>query len=121
MGVIELVYKWKPGIFGWAMLAGFAIFVIVSLLTKPEDKKRIEQFFDNMQRLSDEDKIAKDGKKPLARDHGQELILLDVSTWFRKERWENFAVRYREDWRGFVLATGFIGVLILIAWAILQF
>ncbi|MEN8229811.1 MAG: sodium:solute symporter family protein [Bacteroidota bacterium] len=121
MGIIEIVYKWKPDIFGWAMLAGFAIFVIVSLLTKPEEEKRTEQFFDNMQRLSDEDKIAKDGKKPLARDYGQELILLDVSTWFRKERWKNFAVRYREDWTGFVLATIFIGVLIFLAWAILQF
>jgi len=120
MGHIELVYKWKPGIFGLAMLFGFAIFVIVSLLTKPEDKKRIEQFFDNMQRLSDEDKLEKDGKKPLARDHGKELILLDLSSWFRKERWENFAFRYREDWRGFVIATGFIGILILIAWGILQ-
>ena len=120
MGHLELVYKWKPGIFGWAMLAGFVIFVIVSLLTKPEDKKQIEEFFDNMQRLSDEDKKAKDGKKPLARDYGKELILLDVSTWFKKERWENFGVRYREDWTGFALATIFIGILILIAWGILQ-
>jgi Na+/proline symporter len=120
-GIIEIVYKWKPDIFGWAMLAGFAIFVIVSLLTKPEDKERIEQFFDNMQRLSDEDRLGKDGKKQLARDHGKELILLDLPSWFRKERWENFAFRYREDWIGFLLAVGMIGILILIAWGILRF
>jgi Na+/proline symporter len=119
-GTIEIVYNWKPDIFGWAMLAGFGLFIIVSLLTKPEDRKRIEQFFDNMQRLSDEDAIGSDGSKPLAKDHGKELILVDLPSWFRKERWKDFASRYREDWIGFLLAAGFIGILIAIAWGILQ-
>jgi len=119
-GIIEIVYKWKPDIFGWAMLAGFGVFILVSLLTKPEDKEHIEAFFENMQRLSDEDSLDKNGKKPLARDHGKALILLDLPAWFRKERWKNFASRYREDWSGFLIAVGFIGILILIAWGILQ-
>ncbi len=119
-GVLELVYKWTPDTFGWAMLGGFIIFVIVSLLTKPEDPKRIESFFDNMDRLSDADQLDKDGKKPLAALHGKALILLDASTWFKKKRWENFSVRYKEDWQGFLLAIGFVGVLILIAWLVIQ-
>ncbi len=118
-GKFEIVYDWLPDLFGWAMLAGFALFFIVSLLTKPEDSKRIDDFFDNLQRLSDEDK-KKDGKKPLASKYGQELILLDVSTWFTKKRWENFMQRYREDVLGFLYAWGFVGGLILLAWGILQ-
>ena len=32
MGTWELVYKWKPEIFGWAMLAGFAVFIVVTVM-----------------------------------------------------------------------------------------
>ena len=120
-GVLEIVYKWKPAPFGWAMLAGFAIFIVISLLTKPEDPKQIKEFFDNMDRLSDAKELNKDGKKPLAALYGQALILLDLPGWFTKERWENFSFRYREDWQGFLLATGFVGFLILIAWLVIQF
>jgi SSS family solute:Na+ symporter len=119
-GVIEIVYNWKPDLFGWAMLAGFGLFILVSLITKPEEEKQIEQFFDNMQRLSDEDAVDSDGNKPLARNHGKELMLVDLPSWFKKERWKNFAFRYREDWMGFLLAVMFIGVLIFMAWGILQ-
>jgi Na+/proline symporter len=117
---LELVYTWKPDVFGWAMLTGFLIFFVVSLITKPEDKKQTEEIFDNMQRLSDEDKIDKDGKKPLASEHGKDLILLDLPGWFRKDRWIKFSTRYKEDWRGFIFACTFVGILILIAWIILQ-
>ena len=118
-GKLEIVYDWLPDLFAWAMLAGFLLFFIVSLITKPEDSERIDEFFDNLQKLSDEDKI-KDGKKALAADFGQELILLDSSTWFTKKRWENFWKRYREDVSGFLYAWIFVGGLILLAWGILQ-
>ncbi len=118
-GKLEIVYDWLPDLFGWAMLAGFAMFFIVSLLTKPEDSKRIDEFFDNLERLSDEDK-KENGKKPLASKYGQELILVDASTWFTKKRWKNFWQRYREDVIGFFYAWVFVGGLILLAWGILQ-
>ncbi|HBN26318.1 MAG TPA: hypothetical protein DD405_02490 [Desulfobacteraceae bacterium] len=120
-GVLEIVYKWKPAPFGWAMLAGFATFIILSLLTKPEDPKKIAEFFDNMDRLSDAKKLDKDGKKPLAALHGKALIMLDFPSWFTKKRWENFSFRYKEDWQGFLLATVFVGFLIFIAWLVIQF
>ncbi len=34
-----LVYKWLPGPFGFAMLLSFSTLVLVSLLTKPEDRR----------------------------------------------------------------------------------
>ena len=107
-------------IFGWAMLAGFTVFVVVSLLTKPESNELISEYFDKMQRLSDAEVSEKDGKKPLAGEFGQELLLLDFPGWFTKKRWQNFSFRYREDWRGFIYACGFVGLLMFIAWAVIQ-
>jgi Na+/proline symporter len=118
-GKLEIVYDWLPDLFGWALLAGFVVFFLVSILTKEEDRERIDKFFDNLDRLSDDDK-KKNGKKPLAAEYGQELILLDISTWFKKERWTNFLTRYREDVMGFLYAWLFVGGLILLAWAMLQ-
>jgi len=118
-GVWEIVYKWQPAPFGWAMLAGFTILILVSLLTKAEDPEKINKFFDNMQRLSDEDRI-KNGQKPLAAELGHDLLLLDLPSWFTAERWKGFTKRYREDLVGFLYSWLFVGALILLAWAILQ-
>jgi len=121
VGSWQLVYKWEPDTFGWAMLIGFITFFIISLVTKPEDQTKIDAYFDNMNRLSDAKVLDPDGKKPLARDYGKDLILLDFTSWFTKERWKNFAFRYKEDWLGFLLAWVFVIVLIFIAWLVIQF
>jgi Na+/proline symporter len=119
-GELVLVYKWTPAPFGWAMLLGFIAFFLVSLLTRPEDPARIEKFFDEMRRKSDAKTLGPDGKLPLAKHTGDDLLLLDLPGWFRKERWENFFQRYREDLIGFALSWIFIGMIILLAWGILQ-
>ncbi len=119
-GVFEIVYKWEPAPFGWAMLTGFSMLILVSLLTKREDPVRIDKFFDNMIRLSDEDRKV-NGQKPLAAKLGHDLLLLDLPSWFTAERWKGFAKRYREDWTGFLLAWLFVGFLLLLAWIVLQF
>lgn len=119
-GEFLLVYKWKPAPFGVAMLAGFFIFWLISILTKPEDKEKIEAFFDNMRRKSDAKQPDSDGKKPLAANTGDDLLLLDLPGWRSKERRTNFFKRYREDLAGFFLSWLVVGLLILLAWAILQ-
>jgi len=121
IGSWQMVYKWEPETFGWAMLIGFITFYIVSLITKPEDQNRIDKYFDNLNRLSDVKISEKNGKKPLAKDYGKDLILLDFIGWFKKERWTNFSTRYREDWLGFLLAWIFVLFLIFIAWLVIQF
>jgi Na+/proline symporter len=117
---LMLVYKWKPGPFGIAMVSGFFMFWLISILTKPEEKESIESFFDNMRRKSDAKQVGKDGKKPLASLTGDDLLLLDVPGWGRKERRTNFFKRYREDMVGFLLSWVVVGLLILLAWVILQ-
>ena len=119
-GELMLVYKWKPDQFGLAMLSGFFVFWLVSILTKQEDKDKNDAFFDNMRRKSDAHKTGLDGKKPLASETGDDLLLLDLPGWGHKKRWTNFFSRYREDLTGFLLSWLVVGALILLAWGILQ-
>jgi Na+/proline symporter len=120
IGKLVLVYKWTPAPFGIAMFSGFFIFWLVSKLTKPEPQEKTEAFFDNMRRKSDAHKTDNDGKKPLASETGDDLLLLDLPGWRHKSRWTNFFKRYREDLAGFLLSWIVVGVLILLAWGILH-
>ena len=119
-GEISLVYKWMPLPFAWAMSLGFGVFFLVSLLTKPEEQEKMEHFFDNMRRKSDAKVMGPDGKKPLGELSGDDLLLLDLPGWGKKSRWHNFFSRYREDLIGFGLSWVVVGLLILLAWGILQ-
>jgi hypothetical protein len=115
-----MVYKWMPGPFGIAMLSGFFVFWLASIVTKPEDKLRIDTFFDNMRRKSDAAKPGPDGLKPLASDTGEDLLLLDIPGYGKKERWTGFFKRYREDLAGFALSWLVVIFLVLLAWGIMQ-
>jgi Na+/proline symporter len=119
-GKLMLVYKWLPGPFGLAMLLSFATLVIVSLLTKPEDGPSMDAFFDRMRRTTDTEGLPSGQTKPLAAERGQELILLDVNTWFTAARWRGFFRRYREDLIGFLLAWLTTALIVLLAWLIMQ-
>ncbi len=120
VGELKLVYKWQPEPFGWAMLAGFAAFIIVSLLTPPEPRERIESFFDKMRRSTDDENLPTGQPKPLAADRGQDLLLLDMPGWLTRERWHGFWRRYREDLVGFALAWLTVAGMILLAWGVVQ-
>ncbi|MCL6101027.1 MAG: sodium:solute symporter family protein [Bacteroidetes bacterium] len=119
-GEIALVYKWMPAPFAWSMSIGFALFFLVSWLTKPEKQEKMDLFFDNMRRKSDAKALGADGKKPLGELTGDDLLLLDLPGWLKKSRWRNFFTRYREDLTGFALSWIIVGLLILLAWGILQ-
>lgn len=119
-GSISLVYKWTPMPFAWSMGIGFAVFFVVSLLTRPEKQEKMDQFFDNMRRKSDAKTPGPDGRKPLGELSGDDLLLLDLSGWGKKARWHNFFRRYREDLMGFALSWAVVGFLILLAWGIMQ-
>ncbi len=119
-GQLQLVYRWTPGPYGWATLAGFVLLILVSLLTRPEDHARIERFFENMRRSTDTEGLPAGGPRPLARDRGQDMLLLDLPGWLTRERWRGFFTRYREDLIGFVLGWLTVGVLVLMAWGLMQ-
>jgi len=119
-GAVKLVYTWKAGPFGWATLIGFLSLVLFSLLTRPEDKDRIEAFFENMRRSTDEEGLPQGSPRPLARDRGEDLVLLDLPGWLHAARWRGFFARYREDVVGFAVAWGVVILIILLAWAVVQ-
>jgi Na+/proline symporter len=116
----QLVYRWTAGPYGGATWRGIAAFVLLSLLTRPEDKDRVEKVFDDMQRSTDDEGLPEGQPKPPAGERGQELILLDLPGWFTAARWQGFWRRYREDLIGFVLAWLTVGVLVLTAWGLMQ-
>jgi len=117
---LTLVYKWTPTPFAWSMGLGFAAFFLVSIFTKAENQDKMNHFFDNMRRKSDARELGPDGKKPLAELTGDDLLLLDLPGWRKRSRWHNFFYRYREDLIGFALGWLTVGLLILLAWGILQ-
>jgi len=119
-GALKLVYKWLPEPFGWAMLGGFGAFILVSLITPPEQRSRLDRFFDNMRRSTDREHLPEGQAKPLAADLGQEMVLLDLPGWFTAERWRGFFRRYREDIVGFTFAWATVGLLVLLGWALMQ-
>ncbi|MDX9973400.1 MAG: sodium:solute symporter family protein [FCB group bacterium] len=119
-GQVKLVYKWMPGPFGWAMLAGFGMLVVVSLATRPEDPLRIAAFFERLRRSSDDDARQSDGTYQLAAERGEELLLMDLPGWFTRERWSQFFTRYREDLIGFALGWLTVAFLIFLAWSVVH-
>jgi Na+/proline symporter len=119
-GELQLVYKWLPGPYGWATLAGIAALIAVSLLTPSEDEARIAQFFDSMQRSTDNEGLPAGQSKPLARDLGQDLMLLDLPGWLHASRWQGFLRRYREDLIGFGVAWITVALLVLAACGLMQ-
>ncbi|MCC6488812.1 MAG: hypothetical protein IT364_15040 [Candidatus Hydrogenedentes bacterium] len=119
-GDVKLVYKWMPGPFGWAMIAGFSALIVVSLITRPESSERVAAFFERMRHSSDDDALNPDGTRALAADRGEDLLLLDLPGWFTRERWARFGSRYREDLIGFALGWLTVAGLIFTAWALMQ-
>ena len=119
-GELLLVSKWHGGPFGCAMLAGFAAFVLVSLLTLPETPERVRRFFEKMEYTSDDGQRSGSQSPTPAAALGTELLLLDVPGWFTAARWRGFFTRYREDILGFVLAWGSVALLVGMAWALMQ-
>ncbi len=117
---LQLVYAWTPWPYAWATLAGFGLLIVVSLLTPSEAPERIARFFDNMRRSTDTEGLPDGQEKPLARDRGQDLLLLDLPGWLTAERWRGFRRRYREDLVGFALGWMTVGLLVLMAWALMQ-
>jgi len=119
-GEWHMVYRWKAAPFGWAMLAGAVALVLVSLLTRAEQPERINAFFDNLRRTSNEPATPEGQPQAWAADRGEDLLLYDLPGWFNRERWQRFFSRYREDLIGFLLAWASVGLIIGVAWGIMQ-
>ncbi len=119
-GEWHLVYRWQAAPFGWAMLAGAIALVLVSLITRAEAQDRINVFFDNLRRTSNDAGVPPGQSQPLAADRGEDLLLYDLPGWLKRGRWHRFWYRYREDLVGFVLAWISVGLIVGFAWGLMQ-
>lgn len=119
-GSLKLVYRWTPGPYGWATLAGFALLIVISKLTPADDPERTERFFESMRLSTDTEGLPNGSPRPAARQLGQDLILLDLPGWLSRERWAGFFRRYREDLVGFVLGWVTVAALVGMAWGVMQ-
>ena len=126
-GTLRLIYPWNTGVFAAAMLCGCISFIVVGLLTPPEDPRRLARFFARLERCGDDETApadeALDASGAAVRHtapHGRDLLLLDLPSWFGRARWRGFFQRYREDLVGFALAWLTVAVLIASAWGLMR-
>jgi Na+/proline symporter len=125
-GTLRLFYTWNASVFAAAMLGGGCSFILVSLLTKSEDPRRLARFFDRIERTDDppaapaDQPLAEPAAASDAARRGRDLILLDLPGWLRRDRWRGFFHRYREDLLGFTLAWLTVVLLIGTAWGVMR-
>ena len=121
-GTLRLLYPWNTGVFAAAMLCGCVSFVVVSLLSPAEDPRRLARFFDRIAADDDQESAPADEAAAAtgAARRGQDLLLLDLPGWLRRERWRGFFQRYREDLLGFTAAWLTVAALIALAWGLMQ-
>jgi len=117
---VQIVYPWLAAPFGWSMLIGFAVLIVVSLMTRPEPAEQVESFFDNMNRSTDREGLPEGHPRPLASTLGQDLLFLDLPSWLDRRRREKFWSRYREDIVGFGIAWVAVAFTVFCAWAVMQ-
>lgn len=86
---------WDPDVFLAALLSGTALFVAVSLLTRPEPAERTDSFY---LRLAD----------------GPRLFFLDLLRPKLRPLWS----AYREDWLGFLASWAIVAALLAAAWGL---
>jgi hypothetical protein len=73
-----------------------------------------------LRRTTDEENLPAGQPQALAADRGEDLLLYDLPGWLTRERWHRLLSRYREDLVGFALAWVSVGLIIAIAWGIMQ-
>ncbi len=110
---------WDPTIFLSALGAGVVTLLVVSRLTPPEEAKRLDGFFHNLQTSTDpEDAAAADNPRHAA-ERGKLLLLVNALAPRRGAQGVPFWQAYRVDLTGFLTGCGLVVALIaLFAFAI---
>jgi len=110
---------WDPTIFLVALFTGIVAFVVVSLLTAPEDTNRTDEFFNRLQTPSDGDADDIDAARALDAatrrrnaENGRLLVLVNLLSLRRAAGGVPLLRAYRTDLRGFAIGAGLIAALI---------
>jgi Na+/proline symporter len=113
---------WDPNVFLAALLAGAAVFVLVSLVTPPEPDAVLDDFFARLRTPSHIDPAAaqpEEVEREAAR-RGEQLILLHLLDPRRGAADEPFWRAYRIDLGGFLLGWAIALGMVALAWLIVR-
>lgn len=112
--------SWDPNVFLAALLSGAAVFVLASLLTRPEPAAQLDTFFNRLQTPSHLEPGAQpqaDVEDEAARS-GNQLLLVHLFHPLRGARGQGFLRAYRNDLTGFAQGWLVALALVAIAWLI---
>jgi len=109
---------------------GFLVFIVVSLMTKPEPKEKLDQFYALLHTpVGEEHRLIEKGYKimlagevdketenygELLEEHGHSLLVVDFLSLFKKFSFK----RYRIDVVGFLFGSLFVIVILGIGYAV---
>ena len=93
-----VLLQWEAANFGLALAAGFGSLAVVSLLTAPEARARIETFYERLDRASRWD--AKSEREIDDQRPGQELLFVHLFDLRLGQGLQQFYRRFRVDLRG---------------------
>jgi Na+/proline symporter len=104
--------SWEPNVFLAALLAGIAALVVVSLLTRPEPRDKLQSFFDRLDTPTA-------GPPETAAKEGRQLILVNLFRLRAGAQGYGFRA-YRIDLKGFAIGWAVAAALIGMVWLMLR-
>ena len=105
--------SWEAVNFGTSMVVGFVTLVVVSLMTPPESKQRLDSFYDRLEKPTYLDEASGE-ERPMDKP-GQELLIVKLFDLQLGKGWGHFYGRFRTDLNGLVLSFGVVVLVIALA------
>jgi Na+/proline symporter len=109
--------QWEAMNFGIALGAGFAVLMIVSLVTPRESASRTEPFYARLNRQTRFDEAS--GQELEVHEEGHDLLFVHLFNLRLRDGLGAFYRRFRVDINGLALAFGVVAALIALAKGIL--
>jgi Na+/proline symporter len=112
---------WDANVFLAALAAGTFAMILVSLLTSPEPREQVGDFFDRLQTSSDQD-LALESEGTERQDEAavRPLLLVNLLQLRRAARGASFLQTYGEDLAGFLVGLALCSLLVLGTWVFFQ-
>lgn len=116
---------WDPNVFVWALLAGIATLIVVSLLTPPEPAGKLNSFYARLQTPielapGENDAPATPPDRSVVAKRGQQLLIVNLLHLAKGAGGRGFFQAYREDLRGFAAGWAVAIALVFMAWLLFK-
>ena len=112
-----MLLQWEALNFGISLVAGFLALAVVSLLTPPESKQRLDPFYERLDRRSRWDAASETEVE--VRQPGHDLLFVHLFDLGLSRGLQSFYQRFRVDINGLLVAALVVVALIALAKGIL--